>query len=132
MGRFYLRTAICLRYGDPKKMNNNTNGNNPSSPPIWGFVVPCLIILLAAYGCATTDDYSRGVQDGEKMTIKDIEKEGNMKNSPYAEPYKYIWEPQILQEIIVPAAIRGGVFYPAHKETVIVKPSEPILRPVDR
>ena len=129
-------------------MSNNT-GNNPSSPPIGdlkksvtfvgallgvggGFVVSCLIILLAAHGCATTDDYSRGVQDGEKMTIKDIAKEGNMKKSPYAEPYKYIWESQILQEIIVPAAIRGGVFYPAHKETVIVKPSEPILRPVDQ
>ncbi len=97
-----------------------------------GFVVSCLIILLAAYGCATTDDYSRGLQDGKKMSIKDIEKEENMKNSPYAEPYKYIWEPQILEEIIVPGAIRGGVFYPAHKETVIVKPAEPVLRPLDQ
>ena len=92
------------------------------------FFVSCLVILLATYGCSTTDNYSRGLQDGEKMAIIEIEKEGNMKTSPYAEPYKYIWEPQMLQEIIVPAAIRGGVFYPAHKETVIVRPSEPVLR----
>jgi hypothetical protein len=109
-------------------MNKNTNENNHTWPPIWGFVVSCLIILLAACGCATMDNHSEGLQDAKKVTDKDTEKEGNMKNSPYVEPYKYIWEPQILQEIIVPGAIRGGVFYPAHKETIIVKPSEPVLR----
>ncbi|MGD0282555.1 MAG: hypothetical protein ABSB95_09355, partial [Dissulfurispiraceae bacterium] len=67
------------------------------------------------------------LQDGGMATVKEVEK-GAVKVSPYAEPYKYIWEPQILQEIVVPAAIRGGVFYPAHKETVIVRPTEPVLR----
>ncbi len=95
-------------------------------------VVSCMIILLAACGCATTDNHSRGMKDSEKLTNKDIEKEGNMNKSPYAEPYKYIWEPQILQEIIVPGAIRGGVFYPAHKETIIVKPAEPLLRSLEQ
>ena len=109
-------------------MNKNTNKKNYTSPLIWGLVVSCLIILLAAYGCATTDNHSRDLQDAKKVTDKDTEKQGNMKNSPYAEPYKYIWEAQILQEIVVPGAIRGGVFYPAHKETIIVKPSEPVLR----
>ena len=90
----------------------------------------CLIVLLNAFGCATTDDYSRGLQDGKNAAVKDIEKGANKKLVPYAEPYKYIWEKQVLQEIVVPGAIRGGVFYPAHKETVIVKPSEPVLRPL--
>ncbi len=108
-----------LRYVDPKNMNKN-------------IVVSCLIILLAAYGCSTTDDHSKGLQDAEKVTNRNTEKEGNKKKSPYAEPYKYIWEPQILQEIIVPGAIRGGVFYPAHKETIIVKPAEPVLRSLEQ
>jgi hypothetical protein len=93
-----------------------------------GFVVSCLLVFLAVYGCSTTADYSRGLQDGKMMAVKEKEKGENRNNSFYAEPYKYIWEPQILQEIVVPGAIRGGVFYPAHKETVIVKPSEPVLR----
>jgi|GEM_PF-2435957 len=117
-------------------MNKNTNQNNPSSPPFgkWGmgeFVVSGLLIFLAAYGCATTDNHSRGFQDGENVTNKDTEKEGDIRKSPYTEPYKYIWEPQILQEIIVPGAIRGGVFYPAHKETIIVRPAEPVLRSLE-
>ncbi len=91
-------------------------------------VFSCLIILFAAYGCATTDDYSRGFQEGKKTAVTDIAKGANKTLTPYSEPYKYIWEEQILQEIIVPGAIRGGVFYPAHKETVIVKPSGPFLR----
>ncbi|MBF0560098.1 MAG: hypothetical protein HQL08_15110 [Nitrospirae bacterium] len=88
----------------------------------------CLIVLLVASGCASTDGYSRGLQDGKTMAVKELEKAEYKRISPYAEPYKYIWEPQMLEEIIVPGAIRGGVFYPAHKETVIVKPAEPVLR----
>jgi len=113
-------------------MNKNTHENNHTAPLIWRFVVSCLIILFAACGRATTDNHLRDLQYAEKATNKETEKEGNMKNSPYAEPYKYIWEPQILQEIIVPGAIRGGVFYPAHKETIIVKPSEPVLRSLEK
>ncbi len=89
--------------------------------------VSCLFILLAVYGCATADNHSKGLQDGGMANVKEVEK-GAIKVSPFAEPYKYIWEPQILQEIVVPGAIRGGVFYPAHKETIIVKPSESVLK----
>src|SRR5208283_5258235 len=98
MRRLYLRTAIYLRYGDQKNMNKNTNDNNPPSPLFekgarGGFVVSCLVILFAAYGCATADNYSKGMQDGGMLTVKEVEK-GAIKNSPYAEPYKYIWAPQ--------------------------------------
>src|SRR5208283_1189935 len=88
----------------------------------------CLLILLAPSGCASTDGYSKGLQDGKVMAVKEMEKTEYKRISPYAEPYKYIWEPQMLEEIIIPGAIRGGIFYPAHKETVIVKPAEPILK----
>jgi hypothetical protein len=63
--------------------------------------------------------------------VKDVERGSGRKLTPYAEPYKYIWGRQILQEVVVPGAIRGGVFYPAHKEIIIVKPSEPLLRASD-
>jgi hypothetical protein len=97
-----------------------------------GFVVSCLLILVAAYGCASTDTYLRGLEDGKKSVIKDMAEKGLTGNlTPYAEPYKYIWGRPILQEVIVPGAIRGGIFYPAHEETIIVKPSEPFLRSFD-
>lgn len=118
-------TATCSKSGDQKSMSENNE-------MAGGFVVSCLLVLVAVYGCATTDNYLRGLQDGKNIVVKDMAAKGLSGDlTPYAEPYKYIWGQPILQEVIVPGAIRGGIFYPAHKETIIVKPSEPILRSFD-
>lgn len=91
-------------------------------------VVFCLVFSIAVFGCASTHGHPGGLQDGKDTAVKEMEPAESKMIPYYLEPYKYIWEPQILEEVVVPGAIRGGVYYPAHKETVIVKPAEPVLR----
>lgn len=35
---------------------------------------------------------------------------------------EYVWEPPLVQNVMMPARVIGGTFYPAHEEMVIIKP----------
>lgn len=83
-----------------------------------------VIAAIAMTGCAG-GSYSRTSSDAVPVFRVPTE----TAKSPYSEPYKYVWTAPVVQEVVVPGAIRGGVFYPAHKETVIVRPSDTTLIP---
>ncbi|MFO0753543.1 MAG: hypothetical protein U0411_09500 [Thermodesulfovibrionales bacterium] len=90
----------------------------------------CILAALLLGGCATAQ------RDQEMMIREEVSKAlASHYTAPsgigkiYPEPHKYVWDEQILEEIVVPGAIRGGVFYPAHRETIVVRPYEPLLLP---
>src|SRR5271157_581266 len=41
---------------------------------LFSVLLTTFYVLLAAYGCATTGDYSRGFQEGKKTVVNDMEK----------------------------------------------------------
>lgn len=95
-------------------------------------ITACAMVVVFLFsGCSTvssltgskTNDYEKGQQDARRA-MQDLINSAPKGRSPYSEPYKYIWDKPITQKVIVPGAIRGGVFYPAHEETIIVVPPD--------
>ncbi len=83
----------------------------------WIFVV----MLLA--GCATDTSkermYEQGYREGVREQVKTIAAQFKGGQFPY-----YQWQQPLVQEVEVPAHIQGGVFIPAQKQMVIIKPGQ--------
>lgn len=94
------------------------------------FMYGLIFAALFLSGCAFAKEQTTPGKEMQKTYAEMVKKSGKA-HSPFAEPHKYIWDQNIVQEVIIPGAIRGGVFYPSHKETIIIKPSEPVLVPSD-
>jgi hypothetical protein len=94
-----------------------------------GLIFILAVLLLS--GCASLtgngNDYAKGIEEGKREMR--VLAESTKGASPYSEPYKYVWDKAITQKIVVPGAIRGGIFYPAHEETVIIVPPQSRLVP---
>ncbi|MBZ0158343.1 MAG: hypothetical protein K8I29_19270 [Alphaproteobacteria bacterium] len=90
----------------------------------------CALIAVLMSGCATAQkDQETMIQEAVSRALRSYYNAPSGIGKIYPEPHKYVWDNQILEEIVVPGAIRGGVFYPAHRETIVVKPYEPLLIP---
>ena len=83
-----------------------------------------VLLSLLAVGCATPSleqkkVYAQGYQRGVKEQMQTIASQFQGGNFPF-----YHWSAPIVQEVDIPAHISNGVFLPAHKELVIIKPGE--------
>lgn len=86
--------------------------NRKSIVPILAFSV----VVMSA-GCASTPP-------GKVKIIPETPPETAqpMPYSPFRMPARLSWGDALVEDVEVPGRVAGGVFYPAHKETVIVSP----------
>lgn len=93
-------------------------------------IIVCVLIAVLLGGCATAQKSQETmIQEAISRALSSHYNAPSGVGRLYPEPHRYVWDNQIIEEIVVPGAIRGGVFYPAHRETIVVKPSEPLLIP---
>lgn len=88
----------------------------------------CGVFLLFCAGCAAApvkdtsvsydEGYARGVKDGWNKLAETT----NGNGFPYLAGNN--WAKPLVQEVEIPAHVRGGVFYPQHNELVIITPGE--------
>ncbi len=83
-----------------------------------------VLLLLFISGCSTLSPdekqaYEQGYRSAAKEEMRTIAAEFQGGRFPY-----YHWESPIVQSVQVPGHISNGVFIPAHKELVIIKPGE--------
>ena len=73
----------------------------------------------AAYSSGHKQMYQQGYRAGVKEQMRGIAAQFQGGRFPY-----YHWANPLVQDVRVPAHISNGVFIPAHKELVIIKPGE--------
>lgn len=84
-----------------------------------------IIVLLT--GCAASDIQKKKIYSAEYR--KEVSQRMAAVVSEFKNTQTYHWKKPITQEVMVPAHIANGVFIPAHKEIVIIKPGEWTLSP---
>ena len=82
------------------------------------------LIIVVLTGCSRVSFqqkhmYEQGYRAGVNEQVRAIAGEFQGGNFPY-----YHWASPIVQEVNIPGHIQNGVFIPAHKELVIIKPGE--------
>jgi hypothetical protein len=91
--------------------------------------VGLVVVLLASAGCVGQKNFSRrergtylqGYRAGVSAQIGDVVEGLNGNDFPYLDGS---WSAPLVQDVIIPAHIADGVFYPRHAEPVIITPGE--------
>ncbi len=83
----------------------------------------CLSSCSAAFGLHHKDRYEEGYRQGVKEQVEQVGSEFKGANYPY-----YHWAAPMVQEVLTPAQISNGVMIPEHKQLVIIKPGEWVMR----
>lgn len=87
------------------------------------------VVVLASAGCAGQKNFSRsergtylqGYRAGVSTQLGAAVEGLNGNDFPYLDGS---WSAPLVQDVIIPAHIADGVFYPRHAETVIITPGE--------
>ena len=88
-----------------------------------------VLLTITLVGCKTTNNhatlrkpnpYEQGFRDGAKHNIEGIVEQLNGNDFPFAGT----WSEPIVQDVVIPAHIKDGVFYPESKQTVLIVPGE--------
>jgi len=83
-----------------------------------------ILVLLVMAGCAAVPKnepslYEQGFRAGVKENLHTYTQNFQGGDFPY-----FNWAGPVIQDVDMPARIVNGVFIPAHKEPVIIKPGE--------
>lgn len=88
-----------------------------------------VVVLIAGLaGCASSEGivksvaYQEGYQNGICKNLGEMAESMNGNGFPYLMGEN--WAQPLVQEVRIPAHVRGGVFYPEHNELVIITPGE--------
>ena len=96
-----------------------------------GFVkfVGMMAGLCVLCGCVSSQagktpalTYDEGYQQGVKENLGGMAEGMNGNGFPYLAGSN--WSKPLVQEVLIPAHVQGGVLYPEHKELVIITPGE--------
>ena len=89
----------------------------------WMTAVAVVSIVSGCAGAPVkgASSYEAGYRKGVAENL------GNMVETLNGNDFPYIagtWAEPLVQEVLIPAHVRGGVFYPEHKEMVVITPGE--------
>lgn len=96
---------------------------------VRGCFVGLVLVLLASAGCAGQENltrrergtYLQGYRAGVSAQLGSVVEGLNGNDFPYLDGS---WSAPLVQEVVIPAHIADGVFYPRHAEPVIITPGE--------
>ena len=95
-----------------------------------GFIKKMMQILIVCSLCGCVPSrgsipsvaYDEGYQHGVKENLGKMVEGMNGNGFPYLDGAN--WAEPIVQDVLIPAHVQGGVFYPEHNELVIITPGE--------